>query len=131
MRITFTVESDEERRNFDAEGFSRENYLRESGLPSLVIRNLEKHLDSVRFTAEKGGLRINRELDGISLPELAEKTGISEEILQSYEDCPENINEAGLIHLLKICNALECRMTEILTDEEIVKELKIYLDEED
>ena len=131
MRITFTVESDDERRNFDTEDFNREKYLEESGPPGSVIRNLEKNLDNIRFTAETGGLKINRELAEMSLRGLADKTGISEEILQSYEDCPEKINEAGLMHLLKICNVMDCRLTEILTDKEIVNELKIYLDEED
>ena len=43
----------------------------------------------------------------------------------------EILNNANLLTLLKICNAMECRLSEILTDRETIEELKKYLDEED
>ena len=131
MKITFTVESDEERAEFDMENFNREEYLEAMGLPSFVTKKLEKNLDNVRFTAEAGGLRINRELLGISLEDLSERTGIPANQLQKYEEGAEDINNANLLTLLKICKAMECQLSEILTDKEAIEELKNYLDEED
>lgn len=67
MKITFTIESDEERAEFDSENFNREEYLEAMGLPSFVTKRLKKNLENIRFIAEAGGLRINRELLGVFL----------------------------------------------------------------
>lgn len=131
MRITFTVESDEERVKFDSENFNREEYLEKMGLPSFVTKKLEKNMDNIRFTAETGGLRINRELLGISLEDLSEKSGIPVSLLQQYEEGVEDISNANILTLLKICKAMECTLSEILTDKETVEALKEYLQEED
>ena len=53
MKITFTVESDEERAEFDMENFNREEYLEAMGLPSFVTKKLKKNLDNMReFTKQ-------------------------------------------------------------------------------
>ena len=130
MRITFTVESDEERAKFDLEDFNREEYLEKMGLPSFVTKKLEKNLDNVRFTAEAGGLRINRELLGISPEDLSEKSGIPVSRLRQFEKDEDDINNANLLTLLKICKAMECRLSEILTDKATIEELKNYLEED-
>ena len=131
MRITYTVESEEEKADFNMEDFNREECLEKIGFPAVVTRKLQKNLNNIRFTAEAGGLRINRELLGISIEELSEKSGVPVSLLQQYEEVTDDINNANLLTLLKICNAMECRLSEILTDKETIKELKIYLDEED
>ena len=131
MRITYTVESEEEKADFNMEDFNREECLEKIGFPAVVTRKLQKNLNNIRFTAEAGGLRINRELLGISIEELSEKSGVPVSLLQQYEEVTDDINNANLLSLLKICNTMECRLSEILTDKETIKELKIYLDEED
>ena len=131
MKITFTVESDEERAEFDPENFNREEYLEAMGFPSFVTKKLKKNLDNIRFTAEVGGLRINRELLGINLEDLSERAGIPANQLQKYEEGEEDINSANILTLLKICKAMECTLSEILTDKETIEALKEYLGEED
>ncbi len=131
MKITFTVESDEERAEFDPENFNREEYLEAMGFPSFVTKKLKKNLDNIRFTAEAGGLRINRELLGISLEELSMKSGIPVSLLQEYEGGVKDINSAKLLILLKLSKAMGCTLSEILTDKETIETLKEYLEEED
>ena len=130
MKITFAVESDEERADFNMENFNREEYLEATGLPDFVTRKLKKDLDNIRFTAEAGGLRINRELLGVSREELSEKTGIPANQLQKYEEGEEKINNANLLTLPKICKAMDCSLAEILTDKETIEALKKYLEED-
>ena len=129
MKVTFTIESDEERAKFNPEDFNREEYLDKLGFPSIITRKLKKNLNNIRFTAEAGGLRINRELLGISLEDLSQKSGIPLLLLQQYENGEEDINNANLLTLLKICKALECKLSEILTDKETIEEVNNYLEE--
>lgn len=131
MKITFTIESNEGRENFHTPDFDREACLERMGLPEIVTNKLKKDLDSIRITAKEGGLRINRELYGISREELSEKTGIPVSMLQQYEEGGEDINNASLRILLKICRALECTLSEILTDQETIDAWEEYLDYED
>ncbi len=131
MKITFTVESDEERAQFDPEDFNREKYLDKMGFPSIITKKLKKDLDNIRFTADAGGLRINRELLGISREVLSEKTGISVSLLEKYEKGDLDINDANLLTLLRICRAMDCSLSEILTDKETIEELENYLENED
>ena len=129
MKVTFTIESDEERAKFNPDDFNRKEYLDKLGFPSIITRKLKKNLNNIRFTAEAGGLRINRELLGISLEDLSQKSGIPLLLLQQYENGEEDINNANLLTLLKICKALECKLSEILTDKETIEELNNYLEE--
>ena len=88
---------------------------------------------SVEFhiNVDHGGLKVNRELEGLSLEELAEKTGIDVETLRKYEDGTLDLNQASLLTLLKICKALGCEISNILTDPETFKAWDRYIDEDD
>ena len=88
---------------------------------------------SVEFhiNVDHGGLKVNRELEGLSLEQVAEKTGIDVETLQKYEDGTLDLNQASLLTLLKICKALSCEISNILTDPETFKAWDKYIEEED
>ncbi len=46
--------------------------------------------------------------------------------LQKYESKALDINGAKLLTLLRLCNALECRLEDILDDPETLSELSTY-----
>ena len=58
---------------------------------------------------------------GLSQSQLAKKCGIPKQTLQRYEGGFANINGARLETLLKLCNALDCDLLEILTDSNVRK----------
>lgn len=68
-----------------------------------------------------------RKQRNLSQRECAERSGVNVRILQFYEQGIRDINGAKLVTLLKLCNALDCGLEEILTDEETLKELEIYI----
>lgn len=63
---------------------------------------------------------------GMSQSQLAAAAGISVRILQDYERGARDINGAKLATLLKICNALECSLRDILTDPATLEGLDEY-----
>lgn len=67
-----------------------------------------------------------RKAAGLSQSQLAKLTGINVQVLQQYERGARELNGAKLVTLLKICNALECRLADIITDEETQEQLKEY-----
>ena len=58
--------------------------------------------------------------------ELAEKTGLGISTIRAFEQGQRNINKAELTTLLKLCNTLECKLPDILDDEETLTELERY-----
>lgn len=68
-----------------------------------------------------------RKQRNLSQRECAEHSGINVRILQFYEQGVRDINGAKLSTLLKLCNALECRLEDILTDQETLTELERYI----
>ena len=67
-----------------------------------------------------------RKAAGLSQSQLANMTGLNVQVLQQYERGARDLNGAKLVTLLKICNALGCRLADIITDEETQKQLKEY-----
>lgn len=67
-----------------------------------------------------------RKKAGLSQSQLAEKAGISVRVYQNYEQGVRGIEKAQLSVLLKICIALECEMSAIFMDEELVELVKKY-----
>ncbi len=64
---------------------------------------------------------------GLSQSALAELAGVKVRVLQNYEQGKQNdINGARLVTLLKLCNALDCDLSAILTDPETLVELEKY-----
>ena len=73
-----------------------------------------------------GGLKANRETAGLSQQALADKNGVRVRAIQSYEQGSKNLNNAKLVTLLKICNALDCTLSSIITDDVTMEELEKY-----
>ena len=72
---------------------------------------------SIKVTYKSEGLQKLRKAAGLSQSQLADLAGIKVQVLQQYERGARDINGAKLPTLLKICNALECRLADIITDE--------------
>ena len=67
-----------------------------------------------------------RKAKGLSQAELAKEIGVGLQTIRSFEQGWRNINGAELLTLLKLCNLLECRMEDILDDEETLAEWGKY-----
>ena len=63
---------------------------------------------------------------GFSQSGLSESAGVSLKTLQKYESKALDINGAKLLTLLKLCNALDCRLEDILDDSETLAALERY-----
>ena len=80
---------------------------------------------SIKVTYKSEGLQKLRKAAGLSQSQLADLAGIKVQVLQQYERGARDINGAKLPTLLKICNALECRLADIITDEETLEPEKV------
>lgn len=80
----------------------------------------------IDITCKNDKLKGLREARGLSQSKLASAVGISTRVLQNYEQGVRDLNGAKLVTLLKLCNALECSLTDILTDEETLAQLRDY-----
>ena len=79
---------------------------------------------SIKVTYKSEGLqKLRKAASGLlRQSQLADLAGIKVQVLQQYERGARDINGAKLPTLLKICNALECRLADIITDEETLPE---------
>ncbi len=71
-------------------------------------------------------LQAIRKAKGLTQKELAERINVTKQAIQSYEQGWRNINKAEFSILLKLCNTLECKLTDILDDEETLTEWEKY-----
>lgn len=81
---------------------------------------------SIKISYKNEGLQKLRKAAGLSQSQLANKAGIRVQVLQQYEQGVRDLSGAKLATLLKLCNALECRLADIVTDEETLELLKEY-----
>lgn len=81
---------------------------------------------SIKISYKNEGLQKLRRAAGLSQSQLANKAGIRVQVLQQYEQGVRDLSGAKLATLLKLCNALECRLADIVTDEETLELLKAY-----
>ena len=65
-----------------------------------------------------------RESRGMSQQDLADKSGINKRMIQAYEQGYRDIKGAKLTTLVTFSIVLECRLSEIVDDEQLVKDLK-------
>lgn len=64
----------------------------------------------------KSRLKFMRELKKMSQSELAEKSGVNKRLIQAYEQGYRDINEAQVVKVLSLAEALECDVYEIIND---------------
>lgn len=62
-----------------------------------------------------------RTVAGLSQSQLSELSGVNYRTLQKYEIGAKDINGAKLATLLKLCKALNCGLSDIVTDEETLQ----------
>lgn len=67
-----------------------------------------------------------RKTSGLSQGGLAQATGMSLSAITKLEQGQRNINKAELSTLLKLCLALDCRLSDILDDPETLELLRRY-----
>ena len=67
-----------------------------------------------------------RKASGLSQGKLAQTIGLSLRTITSLEQGQRNINKAELTTLLKLCLALDCRLSDILDDPETLDLLRRY-----
>lgn len=71
-------------------------------------------------------LQTIRQACGLSQSQAAERAGIKFRVYQNYEQGVRDINGAKLETVLKICLALGCRLSDIITDEGTKQILRDY-----
>lgn len=64
-------------------------------------------------------LQNTRKLKEMTQGQLAEKSGVNVRMLQYYEQGKKNINGAKLDTLIDLALALECKVSDLLTDEKL------------
>ncbi|WP_287827014.1 helix-turn-helix transcriptional regulator [Oscillibacter sp.] len=79
-------------------------------------------------TENASSLQRLRKEAGLSQSQLAKAAGVKLQVLQQYERGVRDINGAKLLTLLKLCNALECELVDIITDEDTLEQLAEYAD---
>ena len=76
----------------------------------------------IKYKNEK--LQSARLAAGMSQAELSKASGIPVRTLQHYEQGTNDLNGAKLVSILDICIALDCKVSDVLTDEDTIKKLK-------
>lgn len=86
---------------------------------------LYKHTNGT-CNASGPAIRALRERAGISQEQLAEAAGVNVRMYQKYEQGDRDISKAQLSTLLRICKALSCKLSDIVTDAETSELLAEY-----
>lgn len=81
---------------------------------------------SVKIAYKNEKLKAVRQAAKMSQSQLAKAAGISVRVLQDYERGARDISGAKLATILKICNALNCSLRDILADPETLDLLDKY-----
>ena len=92
---------------------------------SVLWRSYPK-IEEERAKSGNVKLRTCRKKAGLSQSQLAEKAGISVRVYQNYEQGVRDIEKAQLSVLLKICIALDCKMSDVFMDNDMVELVEEY-----
>lgn len=63
---------------------------------------------------------------GLTQAQLAEKSGLNIGTLRHYEQGSKNLDNAKIETLMDICDALDCKLYEIIQNEELQERVKNY-----
>lgn len=63
---------------------------------------------------------------GLTQAKLAELTGINVRTLQHYEQESKNFDHARIDTIFSVCNALECKLSDIISDETYIDVINQY-----
>lgn len=69
-------------------------------------------------------LKDKRMEKGLTQKQLAKEIGVHYRTIQLYEENQTNINIAKLERLMDICKVLNCKITDVLSDNELIKRCK-------
>lgn len=75
-----------------------------------------------------GKLKNKRMEIGLSQSQLAKKAGINVRVLQHYEQVPKKFDHARFDRILKVVNALECDIGDVIEDPEFLSLYRTYQD---
>ena len=73
-------------------------------------------------------LKEMRQVAGLSQRQLAEKAGINVRTLQHYEQGSKLFDHARIDTILKVCLALNCKLDDIIENQEYIDLMKRYKD---
>lgn len=74
-------------------------------------------------------LKEKRMETGLSQSQLANKAGINVRVLQHYEQKTKNFDHARMDRILRICLALNCKIDEIIENEEYINLYNDYMEQ--
>lgn len=81
---------------------------------------------TVKVNYKNDNLQQRRQAAGLSQSQLAKLAGVGVRVYQNYEQGVRDISKAQLSTLLRICKALNCKLSDIVTDRETAELLKEY-----
>lgn len=81
---------------------------------------------TVKIEKRNDNLKERRQAAGLSQFQLAKLAGVGVRVYQNYEQGVRDVSKAQLSTLLRICNALNCKLSDIVTDEETAELLREY-----
>lgn len=81
---------------------------------------------TVKLNYKNSNLQTLRQAAGLSQSQLATAAGVNVRMYQYYEQGTRDISKAQLSTLLRICKALDCKLSDIVTDAETSELLAEY-----
>ncbi len=81
---------------------------------------------TVKVNYKNDNLQQRRQAAGLSQSQLAKLAGVGVRVYQNYEQGVRDISKAQLSTLLRICKALNCKLSDIVTDKETAELLNEY-----
>lgn len=81
---------------------------------------------TVKVNYKNDNLQQRRQAARLSQSQLAKLAGVGVRVYQNYEQGVRDISKAQLSTLLRICKALNCKLSDIVTDQETAELLKEY-----
>lgn len=74
-------------------------------------------------------LKEKRMETGMSQSQLAEKAGINVRVLQHYEQMTKKFDHARMDRILRICLALNCKIDEVIENQEYIDLYNKYIEQ--